>query len=77
MLDNTGELLNGINSNASAPLSATTWRGVSTFWPEVDPTCGPGRYTLPEIYLALSTPTGSLASLTVRLYSADPTTFKP
>lgn len=77
VVDNTGELLHDIIAYTNSSISRATWRGVATFWPENDPTCGPGRYNFPEIYLALSAAADTFATISVRIYTADPVTYKP
>ena len=79
-VDNTNGSGAPIFPGAVRSISATTWRAVSLLWPEVDPTCGPGRYTLSSLILALSQDgslPGNTLSLHARLYSLDPVTAAP
>ena len=58
-----------IDEQASRSLSNTAWRGVSVFWPEDDPLCGPGRYLLTSLSLAASLPSAASVVFAAALYT--------
>jgi hypothetical protein len=60
-------------------VSATTWRGMLLHWPEDDPACGPGRYSLTQLVLAASrsSPNVTRADFFVQLQTSDSTTAQP
>jgi hypothetical protein len=55
----------------AATLSATSWMAVSFTALESDTTCGPGRYSMTVLDLALSQQVEASADLQIRLYTAN------
>lgn len=82
IIDNTAALQNVI-SDSSQPASGVTWWGVALYWPETNPACGPGPYTLSDLYLSIGVPApsgGALSvsvNLSVSLFVADADTLLP
>lgn len=82
IIDNTATLQNVV-TDSSQPASGQTWWGVSLYWPEADATCGPGSYTLTDLYLAIGPPVPSgvalsvSVNLSVSLFVADSGSLLP
>jgi hypothetical protein len=73
-----GQTLPVLTGTTNASLvNSTSWLAVSFLVNESDPTCGLGRWSLSAVSLALSRVTLSTASITVQLFTADPTTGVP
>jgi hypothetical protein len=71
LFDGTSFLSYALTS-ASTPLDAANWAAVSFQVAENDPTCGPGRYSLTQLSVALGSLSGAASvSIQVQLYSTD------
>ena len=66
LFDNTDSRLFSIGT-ATRPIDQDHYSGVTMSWPEVDPVCGPGVYTLSKLILALSAPSNMNADILVEV----------
>ena len=69
MLDNTNALYGAISASATRVVNSTAARGIVIGFPEADPVCGPGRYDLLSLTLALSAPSAGSVTLTFEIFS--------
>lgn len=77
VIDNTGSTLSALTTAISA-VGASATGGVVMHWPETDPVCGPGRYALSTLGLALLSPGGqSIVTFTLSLFLANETSLQP
>jgi len=65
VFDNTGSLFNNINEQSLRVISNSSWRGVLVHWPEDDPVCGAGDYTLLNLFLPLQHSGGTASDVHV------------
>ena len=53
VIDNTGIISNGLSVSNMTLISVLSWQAISFFLPEVDPSCGPGKYSLEALAVPL------------------------
>lgn len=71
MFDGTSALQSAPRADAAAVIHAASWAAVAFAISENDPTCGPGRWSLTQLWLPLSQVSNETVDIQVQMFTAD------